>query len=190
MGWKQSPGAPLKAHQNCNKNPLSETKLSNCYFTPTCCWSSFKHPLLTCFKWKCSASWAVGEGWFTLLPVRQKYGYICKTEEAGHDCWVRRLSQWKELALTHHLSSVLISQCSKIRAPYCKRIPYSEFVLYSLVKKGGYRKRGELQEDCAFSWCHRGPNLPFKESENNKGSQGDWVDQRGTSPSFHWQLQN
>ena len=49
--------SPSEAHPSFNQNLLFSVKPSNCYFTPTYCWSSFNYPQWLCLKWKCFVSW-------------------------------------------------------------------------------------------------------------------------------------
>lgn len=67
--WVEAePRSPLKAHQNCNKTPLFEMKLSNCYFTPTFCWSPFKSSPLTLFQMKMFSFLGSGRGLIHAAP--------------------------------------------------------------------------------------------------------------------------
>lgn len=129
--WVEAePWSPLKAHQNCNKNPLFEMKLSNCYFTPTDYWSSLNYSPLTLFQMEMLGFlWEVGESWLTLLPGRQKYGRICTPEGLDMTAEFQDCHNQKRQCLPTicHPSSPPSAQ--RLELLMCKGASYLELVL-------------------------------------------------------------
>lgn len=142
--WVEAePWSPLKAHQNCNKTPLFEMKLSNCYFTPTFCWSPFKSSPLTLFQMKMFSFLGSGRGLIYAAP--------CTSEVWAHMQKPKELDMTAKFQDGHHQKSWCLPPiCHLSSSPRAwglevlmwKKTSYLELVLYSLGK--GIQEEGAI----------------------------------------------